>query len=67
MTTKNTQSADVYSGAHGKSGAKALTHEEREGIREYYRSLNFKEFLAAYPIEGVEFARELTYPREVEL
>ena len=44
-----------------------LTGEERERIREYYRSLNFKEFLAACPIEGIDFTREPEYPREMEL
>ena len=63
MTITNIQSADVHPGPDAKS----LTDEEREHIREHYRSLNFKEFLAACPIEGVELARELTYPREVEL
>ncbi len=67
MTITNVQSADVHPGPDAKSDAKSLTDEERESIREHYRSLNFKEFLAACPIEGVELARELTYPREVEL
>lgn len=44
-----------------------LTDEERERIREYYRSLNFKEFLAACPIDGIDLTREPEYPREVEL
>jgi hypothetical protein len=48
-------------------GSKPLTGEERQGIREYYRSLNFKEFLAACPIDGIDLTRELEYPREVEL
>ena len=47
--------------------AEPLTDEERERIREYYRSLNFKEFLAACPIEGIDLTREPEYPREVEL
>ncbi|MDE2788050.1 MAG: hypothetical protein OXL37_15495 [Chloroflexota bacterium] len=71
MTITNIQSADVHPGpdaeSDAESDAKSLTDEEREHIREYYRSLNFKEFLAGCPIEGVELARELTYPREVEL
>ena len=46
---------------------KPLTDEERECLREYYRSLNFKEFLAACPIEGIDLTREPEYPREVEL
>ena len=32
----------------------SLTDEERERIREYYRTLNFKEFLAACPIEDID-------------
>ena len=44
-----------------------LTNEERERLREHYRSMNFKEFLAACPIEGIDLTRELEYPREVEL
>ena len=43
-----------------------LTDEERERIREYYRSLNFKEFLAACPIDGIDLTREPEFPREVE-
>ena len=46
---------------------KPLTDEERERMREYYRSLNFKEFLAACPIDGIDLTREPEYPREVEL
>ena len=44
-----------------------LTDEERERIRQYYRSLSFKEFLAACPVEGIDLTREPEYPREVEL
>ncbi len=44
-----------------------LTDEERERIREYYRSLNFKEFLAACHIDDIDLTREPEYPREVEL
>lgn len=44
----------------------SLTDEERERIREYYRSLNFKEFLAACPIDGIDLTREPEYPREAE-
>lgn len=47
--------------------AETLTDEERERIRQYYRSLNFKEFLAACPIDGIDLKREPEYPREVEL
>ena len=39
-----------------------LTDEERERIREYYRSLNFKEFLAACPIEGIDLSRNSRNP-----
>ena len=39
-----------------------LTDEERERIREYYRSLNFKEFLAACPIEGIDLSRDSPNP-----
>ncbi len=46
---------------------KPLTDEEREHIRDYYRSLNFKEFLAVCPIDGIELTREREYPRELEL
>ena len=38
--------------------AEPLTDEERERLREYYRSLNFKEFLAACPIDGIELSRD---------
>ncbi len=46
---------------------KPLTDEERERVREYYRSLNFKELLAVCPIDGIDLTREPEYPREVEL
>ena len=46
---------------------KPLTDEERERIREYYRSLNFKELLAVCPIDDFDFTREPEYPRDVEL
>lgn len=32
-----------------------------------YSGLNFKEFLAACPIDGIDLTREPEYPREVEL
>ena len=31
-----------------------LSDEERERIHEYYRSLSFKEFLAACPIDDID-------------
>lgn len=43
-----------------------LTDEERERLREHYRSMNFKEFLAACPIDGVDLTRDLEYPRDVK-
>ena len=67
MTTRNIQSIGNHTDSHARSNNNPLADEEREGIREHYRSLNFKEFLAACPIEGLELARELTYPREMEL
>ena len=47
--------------------AESLTDEERARIRVHYSSLNFKEFLAACPIDGIDLTREPEYPREVEL
>ena len=44
-----------------------LTDEERERLIEHYRSMNFKEFLAACPIDGIDLTREPEHPREVEL
>ena len=44
-----------------------LTDEERERLLEHYRSMDFKEFLAACPIDGIDLTREHEYPREVEL
>lgn len=46
---------------------KPLTDEERERIRQYYRSLNFKELLAVCPIDDIDFTREPEFPRDVEL
>ena len=43
---------------------KPLTDGERQRMREYYRSLSFKEFLAACPIDGINLTRELEHPRE---
>ena len=47
--------------------AEPLTGEERERLLEHYRSMDFKEFLAVCPIDGIDLAREPEYPREVEL
>ena len=44
-----------------------LTDEERGRLIEHYRTMNFKEFLAACPIDGIDLTREPEYPREVEL
>ena len=43
---------------------KPLADEERRRMREYYRSLSFKEFLAACPTDGIDLTRELEHPRE---
>ena len=73
MTVRNPISVPDYrnigfGSAHSNPDRdKPLADEERERIREHYRSLNFKEFLAACPIDGVDLTRELEYPREVEL
>lgn len=37
---------------------------ERQRIREYYRSLKFKELLDVCPIDGIDLTREPEYPRE---
>lgn len=71
MTTqKQVSAADAvdphYSPAPADLG-EPLADEERERIREYYRSLDFKEFLAACPIYDIDLTREIEYPREVEL
>lgn len=50
MTTRNIQSIGNHTDSDARSNNNPLTDEEREGIRERYRSLNFKEFLAACPI-----------------
>ena len=73
MTTKNhptipTSAHADYDPLHSNPDkSKPLTDEERERIRKYYRSLNFKEFLAACPIDGIDLTREPAFPREVEL
>ena len=67
MTTKNIQSIDNRTDSDAGSNDTPLTDEERESVREYYRSLNFKEFLAVCPIDGIDLTREPEYPRDVEL
>ncbi len=44
-----------------------LTNEERDRLLEHYRSMNFKEFLAACPIDGINLTWEPEYPREVKM
>ncbi len=71
MNTKNTipiaHYGDSGSGSAPSNRNKPLTGEELERIREYYRSLTFKELLAACPIDGIDLTREREFPREVEL
>lgn len=62
-----TRAMDTSSDSIPANPTEPLTDEERERIREHYRSLNFKEFLAACPIEGIDLTREPEYPREMEL
>lgn len=52
--------------AHVNPG-ESLTDEEWERIRESYRAMNFKGFLAACPIDGIDLTWEFEYPREAEL
>ncbi len=73
MTTQNPTPVPPFAGVNSESvhtdsdKDKPLTDQERESIREYYRSLNFKEFLAICPIDGIDLTRESEYPRDVEL
>ena len=73
MTTQNTTPVPPFADVNSETvhpdwvRDKPLTDEQREQIREYYRSLNFKEFLAACPIDGIDLTREPEYPRETEL
>ena len=71
MTTQNpdpiVHSVEPLSDPVSASRTEPLTDEERERLLEYYRSMNFKEFLAACPIDGIDLTREPEYPREVEL
>ena len=66
MTAQNpvsvAHSTDSRSGPIHTEPAELLTDEERERIREYYRSLNFKEFLAACPIDGIGLSRNSPNP-----
>ena len=71
MTTQNpdsiVHSAEPCSGQVPVSRTEPLTGEERERLLEHYRSMDFKEFLAVCPIDGIDLTREPEYPREVEL
>ena len=73
MTTQNLSAGSTFADVDSETVQpdsvknKPLTDEERERIRDYYRSLNFKEFLAACPIDGIDLTREPEYPREIEL
>lgn len=66
MATPNPISVDARSEiVHTEADkGKPLTDGERQRIRGYYRSLNFKELLAVCPIDGIGLTRELEYPRE---
>ena len=71
MTTQNpdsiVNSVEPCSDPAPADPTEPLTGEERERLLEHYRSMNFKEFLAACPIDGIDLSREPEYPREVEL
>ena len=71
MTTQNpdpiVHSVEPRSDQIPVSLTEPLTDEERKGLLEHYRSMNFKEFLAACPIDGIDLTQEPEYPREVEL
>lgn len=73
MTTQNPTPVPPFAGVNSESVRtdsdkdKPLTDQERESIREYYCSLDFKEFLAVCPIDGIDLTREPEYPRDVEL
>ena len=51
----------------GNTASEPLTDEERDAIREYYRSLTFKELLAVCPIDGIDLMRSRELPRSTEL
>ena len=71
MTTQNpasvVRSVEPHPDPVPANSTEPLTDEERERLLEHYRSMNFKEFLAACPIDGIDLTRDLEYPREVEL
>ena len=71
VTTQNpdsiVHSAEPRSDQIPASLTEPLTNEERERLLEHYRSMNFKEFLAACPIDGIDLTREPEHPREVKL
>ena len=58
MTTQNpdsiVHSAEPRSDPVPADPTEPLTDEERERLLEHYRSMNFKEFLAACPIDGID-------------
>ena len=59
MTTRNpdslVRSVEPRSAPGPANSTEPLTDEERERLLEHYRSMNFKEFLAACPIDGIDF------------
>jgi hypothetical protein len=71
MTTKNNpragHPATTDNQHNGNSASEPLTDEERDAIREYYRSLTFKELLAVCPIDGIDLMRSRELPRSTEL
>ena len=71
MTTKNNpragHPATTDNQHNGNSASEPPTGEELERIREYYRSLTFKEFLAVCPIDGIDLMRSRELPRSTEL
>ena len=58
MTTQNPEpivhSTEPRSDPADPLPTELLTDEERERLLEHYRSMNFKEFLAACPIDGID-------------
>ena len=71
MTTKNNpragHPATTDNQHNGNTASEPLTDEERDAIREYYRSLTFKELLAVCPIDGIDPMRSRELPRSTEL
>lgn len=59
MTTQNpipvARSVEPRSDPGPANSTEPLTDEERERLLEHYRSMNFKKFLAACPIDGIDF------------